>query len=249
MNTVIHTGQHYDAELSDVFFAGLGIPEPDFHLGVGSGSHGAQTGAMLAALDPCSTVSDPTGCSCTATPTRPSRRPGRGEAARPGRPPGGGPALLQPADARGTQPRAHRPRRRPAAGTDGDGHATPRGREPPSRSGSSGTSWWTCASVRAGVAIESRSAERVEALSESVDVHQPYVVGTLHRPDNTDQPARLAALVEALARTPVQVLLAPIHGWSPGPAARHRPRSGLDPALPPVGVRPDGGGAAGIRAG
>ncbi|THV33576.1 non-hydrolyzing UDP-N-acetylglucosamine 2-epimerase [Glycomyces buryatensis] len=49
---IVHTGQHYDADLSDVFFAGLDIPAPDYSLGVGSGSHGAQTGAMLAALDP-----------------------------------------------------------------------------------------------------------------------------------------------------------------------------------------------------
>ncbi len=48
----MHTGQHYDADLSDVFFEGLGIPDPDVHLGVGSGSHGVQTGAVLSALDP-----------------------------------------------------------------------------------------------------------------------------------------------------------------------------------------------------
>ena len=51
-HVIVHTGQHYDADLSDVFFTGLGIPAPDVYLGIGSGSHGAQTGAILAAMDP-----------------------------------------------------------------------------------------------------------------------------------------------------------------------------------------------------
>ena len=50
-HVIVHTGQHYDPMLSDVFFEDLGIGEPDVHLGVGSGSHGVQTGAMLARLD------------------------------------------------------------------------------------------------------------------------------------------------------------------------------------------------------
>lgn len=48
---LVHTGQHYDDEMSAVFFAELGISAPDYALGVGSGSHGAQTGAMLAAVE------------------------------------------------------------------------------------------------------------------------------------------------------------------------------------------------------
>lgn len=48
---LIHTGQHYDNNMSDVFFEELGISPPDYHLGVGSGSHGTQTGRMLEAIE------------------------------------------------------------------------------------------------------------------------------------------------------------------------------------------------------
>ena len=47
----MHTGQHYDAEMSDLFFKELGIPEPTLHLDIGSATHGKQTGRMLKALE------------------------------------------------------------------------------------------------------------------------------------------------------------------------------------------------------
>ena len=48
---LVHTGQHYDYEMSGIFFDGLEIPAADFNLGVGSGSHGSQTGAMLSGIE------------------------------------------------------------------------------------------------------------------------------------------------------------------------------------------------------
>jgi UDP-N-acetylglucosamine 2-epimerase (non-hydrolysing) len=49
---VVHTGQHYDAQMSDAFFEDLGLPEPDVYLGVGSGSHAQQTGAVMQLFEP-----------------------------------------------------------------------------------------------------------------------------------------------------------------------------------------------------
>ena len=49
---LVHTGQHYDERMSDLFFRQLGIPTPDVNLGVGSGSHATQTAAIMTAFEP-----------------------------------------------------------------------------------------------------------------------------------------------------------------------------------------------------
>jgi UDP-N-acetylglucosamine 2-epimerase (non-hydrolysing) len=49
---VVHTGQHYDAAMSEAFFTDLDLPQPDVHLGVGSASHAAQTAAVMERFEP-----------------------------------------------------------------------------------------------------------------------------------------------------------------------------------------------------
>ena len=48
---LLHTGQHYDRAMSELFFENLGLPHPDRYLGVGSGSHGVQTGKIMIAFE------------------------------------------------------------------------------------------------------------------------------------------------------------------------------------------------------
>ncbi len=51
-HVIVHTGQHYDAAMSQAFFADLGIPDPHYNLGVGSGSHAQQTAEIIQRLEP-----------------------------------------------------------------------------------------------------------------------------------------------------------------------------------------------------
>ncbi|MDA0768465.1 MAG: UDP-N-acetylglucosamine 2-epimerase (non-hydrolyzing) [Verrucomicrobia bacterium] len=56
---IVHTGQHYDRAMSEVFFEELGIPEPDFHLGCGGGSHAEQTAKIMVAYEKLCTEEKP----------------------------------------------------------------------------------------------------------------------------------------------------------------------------------------------
>jgi len=59
VSTIVHTGQHYDAAMSAIFFDQLGIPRPDIELNVGSSSHAQQTAAIMAAFEPVLAKSKP----------------------------------------------------------------------------------------------------------------------------------------------------------------------------------------------
>ena len=56
---LVHTGQHYDEKMSDLFFRELGIPEPDINLEVGSASHAVQTAEIMKAFEPVCLEHDP----------------------------------------------------------------------------------------------------------------------------------------------------------------------------------------------
>ena len=55
---LIHTGQHYDSSMSDIFFSELNLPKPDFNLNIGSDTHARQTAAIMVKLDNAETLSE-----------------------------------------------------------------------------------------------------------------------------------------------------------------------------------------------
>src|SRR5690606_34493712 len=57
----VHTGQHYDPDMSDIFFRELGMKQPDFMLEVGSGHHGSQTASMMIEIEKIVMVEQPDG--------------------------------------------------------------------------------------------------------------------------------------------------------------------------------------------
>lgn len=202
-HTIVHTGQHYDANMSDVFFDDLGIPEPDVNLEIGSGPHGQQTGRMLEGLE------------------------GVLDAHRPD-------WTLVYGDTNSTVAGAlaavklHLPVAHLEAGLRSFNRAMP---EEHNRVLTDHAADLLLAptdvamnhlrdeglaerSVLVGdvmtdvcLLTATRVADRPLRLPDAMDASQPYVVATLHRAENTDDPLRLSSIVAALASIGDPVLL------------------------------------------
>lgn len=226
---ILHTGQHFDAAMSDQFFSELGIPEPAFHLGIGGGSHGANTGRMLEAIervlleecpdavlvygDTDSTLAGALAASKLKIPV-----------------------VHVEAGLRSFN--RHQPEEQNRVLTDhlaelcfaptdtAVGHLQREG-IPAERIVRTGDVMADAARIFGEVA-DARAAELFESgpLQGLGGADQPFVLATIHRAENTDDPARLESILTALVQAPMPVLL-PLH-----PRTRARIADyGLEPLL------------------
>ena len=254
-HVIVHTGQHYDANLSDVFFTGLGIPNPDVHLGVGSGSHGFQTGAVLAGLDPVLERERPDWVLVYGDTN--STLAGAIAAVKMHIPVAHLEAGLRSFNRR--MPEEHN---RVLTDHAADLLLAPT-EEAVRHLSEEGLAARTRLVGDVMVDVCLRVRDVVEAgrhaapdLPDGVDPAAPYLVATLHRAENTDDPERLAGLVGALAHLPVPVVLlahprlvarAEAQGLKLGQGAIHvgqpLPYAGMVAAvLGSIGVVTDSGG-------
>ncbi len=202
-HVIVHTGQHYDAAMSDVFFEDLKIPAPDVHLGVGSGSHGVQTGAMLTGLDPVLEEHRPdwvlvygdTNSTLAAAVAAVKMHL---------------PVAHLEAGLRSFNRRMPEEHNRVLTDHAADLLLAPTqvAMEHLAREGLSERSRLVgdvmpdvCFTVRDAV------ADRPAELPDGVDPAAPYLLATVHRAENTDEVARLRSIVEAFAALPVPVVL------------------------------------------
>jgi UDP-N-acetylglucosamine 2-epimerase (non-hydrolysing) len=205
-HVIVHTGQHYDVNLSDVFFTGLGIPDPDVHLGVGSGSHGVQTGAVLGAMDPVLELERPDWVLVYGDTN--STLAGAVAAVKMHIPVAHLEAGLRSFNRR--MPEEHN---RVLTDHAADLLLAPT-EEAVRHLRAEGLADRTrlvgdvmvdvCLRVRDDVLAGRHSAP---TLPDGIDPSAPYLVATLHRAENTDDPDRLAGLVGALADLPLPVAL------------------------------------------
>jgi len=203
---LVHTGQHYDDAMSDVFFRELPIPTPDENLGVGSGSHATQTAQMLTELDAVLDEYDPelvlvygdTNSTLAAALAAAKRDP-----------------LVAHVEAGLRSHNWSMPEEVNRVLTDhcADLLFAPSDRavsELASEAITSGVTQTGDVMYDALLAARERASEVATVLEDRPFDEGEFVLATVHRPRNTDDPDRLATILDALAATPRPVVL-PAH--------------------------------------
>jgi UDP-GlcNAc3NAcA epimerase len=233
---LVHTGQHFDAGMSDVFFAELGIPAPAHHLGVGGGTHGAATGRMLERLEAVMQAEAPDWVLVYGDTN--STLAGALAAAKLHLP-------LAHVEAGLRSWNRRMPEEVNRVLTD---HAadllfapTPTAVENLEREGISGAKVVVSGDVMYDAALYYGAAADAAStiLADVGAAPGGYVLATVHRAENTDHPARLRAIFAGLGEVASRVpVLLPLHPRTSGALAA----AGLDAAaypgltvLPPVG--------------
>lgn len=226
---ILHTGQHYDAAMSDQFFVELGIPEPAFHLGIGGGSHGANTGRMLEAIEAVLLAEQPDALLVYGDTD--STLAGALAASKLKIP-----VLHVEAGLRSFN--RHQPEEQNRVLTD---HLADLCFAPTNtavahlqREGIAKERIVRTGDVMADAArifgelAEARAAELLGSgiLQGLIGSEQPFLLATIHRAENTDDPACLEAILTALGQAPLPVLL-PLHPRTRARIAEH----GLEPLL------------------
>ncbi len=203
-HVIVHTGQHYDQSMSAAFFDEFHLPAPDINLRVGSGSHGAQTGAMLELLEPVLQQQRPDWTVVYGDTN--STLAGALAAVKLHLPVAHLEAGLRSFNRR--MPEEHN-----RVLTD---HAadlllapTRLAMDQLAAEGLSGRAVLV-GDVMADICLAAAGAARAELpnLPGGVDPTEPYLVATIHRAENTDGQERLRAILQHLARLPVPVVLA-----------------------------------------
>ena len=233
---LVHTGQHYDDELSRGLRRGARGPAARRELGIPAGTNTAQTARMLAALEPLLRDERARRRPRLRRHELDARRRARGGAgAHPGRARRGGHALVRPLDARGAQPRPHRPPlRRCCCARPRRPSTTSRARASPGASSSWATSWSTsrCSSSRARARDRRRSS--APASSGRATCSSPR---TAPATSTTRRACARSSTCCSRCRVPVGAAAAPAHArraWRPRAARALEPRRARA-AAPPLG--------------